>query len=77
MVGLLASRAGSALAKGERLAAIPGPPPDLANLPNGRTFPAHCVRAQPLCESAVPAEVAVGDGHRARCVLLQVSEVVA
>jgi len=76
-VGLLASRAGSTLAKGERLAAIPGAPPDLANLPAGCAFAPRCERAQAVCESAVPAEVAVGDGHRARCVLVQGGEVVA
>src|SRR5271170_4028489 len=36
--GLLVSRAGSAQVKGERLAAIPGAPPDLANLPVGCAF---------------------------------------
>jgi peptide/nickel transport system ATP-binding protein len=69
-VGLLASRAGSAFAKGERLAAIPGAPPDLANLPAGCAFAPRCQKAQPACETGVPEEVAVGEGHRARCVLV-------
>ena len=70
-IGLLTSRAGSAFHKGERLAAIPGAPPDLANLPNGCAFAPRCERALPVCESAVPEELAVADGHRARCVMLQ------
>src|SRR3954453_5560572 len=36
--GLLASRAGHSVAKGGRLVAIPGSPPDLANLPPGCAF---------------------------------------
>ena len=68
-VGLLASRAAGSLAKGERLAAIPGSPPDLANLPKGCAFAPRCKSVQPICESAVPEESSVGSGHRARCVL--------
>ncbi len=76
-IGLLSSRAGSASAKGERLAAIPGAPPDLGNLPSGCAFAPRCERAQSGCEQAVPAEVTVGDGHWARCVRLHGSEVAA
>jgi peptide/nickel transport system ATP-binding protein len=68
-IGLLASRAAGSLAKGERLAAIPGSPPDLANLPIGCAFAPRCKAVQPICESAVPEENSVGSGHRARCVL--------
>ena len=68
-IGLLASRAAGSLAKGERLAAIPGSPPDLANLPKGCAFAPRCKSVQPICESAVPEESSVGSGHRARCVL--------
>ena len=68
-VGLLASRAAGSLAKGERLAAIPGSPPDLSNLPKGCAFAPRCKAVQPICESAVPEESSVGSGHRARCVL--------
>ena len=66
---LLASRAAGSLAKGERLAAIPGSPPDLANLPKGCAFAPRCKAVQPICENAVPEEKSVGSGHRARCVL--------
>jgi len=68
-IGLLASRAAGSLAKGERLAAIPGSPPDLSNLPKGCAFAPRCKAVQPICESAVPEESSVGSGHRARCVL--------
>ena len=68
-IGLLASRAAGSLAKGERLAAIPGSPPDLANLPKGCAFAPRCKAVQPICENAVPEENSVGGEHRARCVL--------
>jgi peptide/nickel transport system ATP-binding protein len=67
--GLLASRAGSAQARGERLAAIPGAPPDLMNLPPGCAFAPRCKQVQPVCEKAVPSEVSISHDHCARCVL--------
>jgi peptide/nickel transport system ATP-binding protein len=69
--GLLAARAGRAIKAGERLAAIPGSPPDLAALPAGCAFAPRCVLAQPRCAAAVPAEIAVGEAHGARCILAQ------
>jgi peptide/nickel transport system ATP-binding protein len=68
--GLLSSRAAGAQIRGGRLAAIPGTPPDLMNLPPGCAFAPRCSRGQPVCERAIPSEISVGDGHRARCVLL-------
>ena len=67
--GLLASRAGTQV-KGIRLAAIPGTPPDLMNLPPGCAFAPRCKQVQPVCEEAVPLEVSIGRAHRGRCVLL-------
>jgi peptide/nickel transport system ATP-binding protein len=67
--GLLAARADHSLGKGERLAAIPGTPPDLAKLPPGCAFAPRCGHAREVCEEAVPAEIFVGNAHRARCVL--------
>jgi peptide/nickel transport system ATP-binding protein len=67
--GLLAARADHALRRGEHLAAIPGTPPDLAKLPPGCAFAPRCGHAREICEEAVPAEILVGDAHRARCVL--------
>jgi peptide/nickel transport system ATP-binding protein len=68
-VGLLASRLGASLAKGERLTAISGSPPDLAHLRRGCAFAPRCKAVRPICEQAVPDEISVRDGHRARCVL--------
>jgi peptide/nickel transport system ATP-binding protein len=68
--GLLPFRSGHAAAKGARLPAIPGAPPDLANLPAGCAFAPRCGRARPVCQQGDPVEVAVGPGHRARCTLL-------
>jgi peptide/nickel transport system ATP-binding protein len=68
--GLLPLRSGHAAAKGARLPAIPGAPPDLANLPAGCAFAPRCSRARPVCQRGDPVEVAVGPGHRARCTLL-------
>jgi peptide/nickel transport system ATP-binding protein len=67
--GLLAARADRTLDEGERLVVIPGRPPDLARLPDDCTFAPRCGYARTVCEAAVPAEIVVGNGHRARCVL--------
>jgi peptide/nickel transport system ATP-binding protein len=66
-IGLLKSRAHDAMAKGTRLDAIPGSPPDLANLPPGCAFAPRCKLALPSCSDATPEPVAVGEGHEARC----------
>jgi peptide/nickel transport system ATP-binding protein len=67
--GLLGARADRTLGKGERLVAIPGLPPDHAKLPPGCAFAPRCGHARAVCEEAVPAEIGVGNAHRARCVL--------
>lgn len=67
--GLLSSRAARALAPGERLSAISGAPPDLMNLPFGCSFAPRCTHVQPVCQQAMPADIFIGNGHRARCVL--------
>ncbi|PTM53383.1 ABC transporter ATP-binding protein [Phreatobacter oligotrophus] len=66
-IGLLKSRAHGAMTKGQRLDAIPGSPPDLANLPPGCSFAPRCKLALPACSEATPAPVDVGSGHMARC----------
>jgi peptide/nickel transport system ATP-binding protein len=66
-IGLLKSRAHDAMAKGTRLDAIPGSPPDLANLPPGCAFAPRCKLALPACSETTPEPVAVGEGHEARC----------
>jgi peptide/nickel transport system ATP-binding protein len=68
--GLLATRPDRPLVKGERLAAIPGVPPDLSRLPGGCAFAPRCKEAQVACERQVPPQASVGEGHWARCILV-------
>lgn len=67
-IGLLKSRAHGALAKGSRLEAIPGSPPDLADLPPDCAFAPRCPLAVDACRAAPPPPFEVGPGHRARCI---------
>jgi peptide/nickel transport system ATP-binding protein len=66
--GLLNSRAGHAAQKGSRLVAIPGAPPDLANLPPGCAFAPRCPEAIDQCRQVVPDAVSVDRGHFACCI---------
>jgi peptide/nickel transport system ATP-binding protein len=68
--GLLASRAGTGglAADRERLAAIPGSPPDLADLPPGCAFAPRCQEVQSICVQALPPELSIGPAHVTRCV---------
>ncbi len=68
--GLLASTIHGSM-RGQRIDAIPGAPPDLAQLPPGCSFAPRCRRARPECAVAVPESVALGAQHAARCVLLR------
>jgi oligopeptide/dipeptide ABC transporter ATP-binding protein len=54
---------------GERLRAIEGVVPSLSALPPGCAFAPRCSERRPDCERAVPPDVVVAEGHRARCVL--------
>ncbi|MGD9902937.1 MAG: ABC transporter ATP-binding protein [Vicinamibacterales bacterium] len=54
---------------GERLVAIDGTVPDLAALPPGCAFAPRCSERLADCGRIDPPEVAVGPGHRARCLL--------
>src|SRR6516165_10427686 len=70
--GLLAFRSGEAASedatgKRARLPAIPGAPPDMANLPPGCAFAPRCPKARPVCVQGDPPDVAVGPDHHARC----------
>ena len=67
-IGLLKSRAHGALAKGSRLDAIPGSPPDLANLPPGCPFAPRCPLAIEPCRDERPPAVGLGPGRFARCI---------
>jgi oligopeptide/dipeptide ABC transporter ATP-binding protein len=47
--------------------AIPGPPPDLANLPPGCAFAPRCSQAIKTCRKVVPDAVTIEPGHFACC----------
>ena len=64
--GLLASTLTPA--RGERLATIPGSPPDLRALPPGCAFAPRCRHAEERCIALVPAEHLVAVDHMTRCV---------
>ena len=66
--GLLATRTGYDQARGARLTAIPGAPPDLANLPPGCAFAPRCTRASQDCLLELPPPTHVSAGHWARCI---------
>src|ERR1700743_3241751 len=68
--GLLASTIHGAK-RGERLETIPGTPPSLDKAPVNCAFAPRCSFAQPRCLNALPPDVEVGPGRRARCVLAE------
>ena len=51
----------------ERLASIPGAPPDLIAPPRGCPFCARCPYAMRACVDRVPSVTDFGQGHRAAC----------
>jgi peptide/nickel transport system ATP-binding protein len=67
-IGLLSTRGHGGRLSGKRLPAIPGSPPDLANLPPGCAFAPRCALATDACRAAVPAPVELAPGHLVRCV---------
>ena len=66
-IGLLSTRAHGGRLSGRRLPAIPGSPPDLANLPPGCAFAPRCTLAADICRAGVPEASALGDGRLVRC----------
>jgi peptide/nickel transport system ATP-binding protein len=76
-IGLLKGRAHGALAKGARLEAIPGSPPDLANLPPGCTFAPRCPLVIDACRAERPPPIPVASGHRARCIRVNEAAAIA
>ncbi len=53
-----------------RLPTIAGTVPDIADLPPGCPFAGRCAFTLPECDAGLPAPVAVGPGHQARCIRL-------
>jgi peptide/nickel transport system ATP-binding protein len=56
--------------RGERLATIPGAPPNLARLAPGCAFAPRCAQAQPACLAETPALRRQSPSRAARCVLV-------
>jgi oligopeptide/dipeptide ABC transporter ATP-binding protein len=54
-------------AKGARLTAIEGQPPDLATLDAGCAFAARCAYVMDRCRADTPVDMPVADDHIARC----------
>jgi peptide/nickel transport system ATP-binding protein len=65
-MGLLASSVES-VAAGAEIAAIPGAPPDLRNLPPGCAFAARCPYAVQACTLAPPPALTPSPGRRVLC----------
>ena len=57
--------------RGRRLEAIPGSPPNLANLPTGCSFAPRCPLAMPACTAAPPEPRSPEPGRYARCILVE------
>jgi peptide/nickel transport system ATP-binding protein len=68
--GLFAARPRLGLARGTRLATIPGRVPELADLPAGCPFAARCHLAVETCRAALPPLLPVSPAHFARCIRL-------
>jgi len=54
----------------ERLFAIPGQPPNLAQLPSGCAFQPRCVHAMPRCAMQEPDDSRIGPNWTAKCWLV-------
>ena len=67
--GLFASRPRMGLARGTRLATIPGSVPQLKDLPPGCAFGDRCAKVMAECRTAMPALKTVSDNHMVRCQL--------
>ena len=65
--GLLASTVHGGM-RGRRLEAIPGAPPDLAEVPAACSFAPRCKYVEPKCLAAPPPLTAATEGHLVRCV---------
>ncbi|HMO44746.1 MAG TPA: ABC transporter ATP-binding protein [Rubrivivax sp.] len=68
--GLFAARPRLGLARGTRLATIPGRVPELVDLPAGCPFAERCRWVIDDCRRALPAPHPVAPGHDARCLRL-------
>jgi peptide/nickel transport system ATP-binding protein len=69
--GLFAARPRLGLARGTRLATIPGRVPELADMPRGCPFADRCALVVDACRAADPPLVALAPGHDVRCLRVQ------
>jgi peptide/nickel transport system ATP-binding protein len=67
--GLLISTARGVI-RGQRIDAISGSPPDLSRPPQGCSFASRCKFVRQECETHIPGNTEITDGHQARCFLL-------
>jgi len=65
--GLFAARPRLGLARGTRLATIPGRVPELVDMPAGCPFADRCGLVIDACRAGPPPPVVVDPGHEARC----------
>ncbi|MBK1713980.1 ABC transporter ATP-binding protein [Rubrivivax gelatinosus] len=65
---LFAARPRLGMARGTRLATIPGRVPALGERPPGCPFATRCAQALSACREALPAPVDLGGGHLVRCI---------
>jgi len=72
--GLYAARPKLGMARGQRLATIPGRVPELHTLPPGCPFADRCPLVIDACRVALPAEQHVGPAHFARCIRWEAAE---
>jgi peptide/nickel transport system ATP-binding protein len=67
--GLLAANVLPASARGHRIEAIAGSPPNLAAVPPGCAFAPRCKQVREACRASFPPPYAVGTSHTVHCVL--------
>ncbi len=68
--GLFGARPRLGATRGSRLVTIPGRVPELADMPSGCPFAERCAWVVDACRSAMPPDIEVEHGHRARCIRL-------
>ena len=69
--GLLAANVLPGTARGSRIEAIPGSPPNLATVPPGCAFAPRCKYVQDRCRESFPPAYPVGPAHSVHCILAE------
>jgi oligopeptide/dipeptide ABC transporter ATP-binding protein len=55
----------------QKLASIPGRPPDLSDLPQGCSFAPRCPECMDICKHEYPKQTTVTDSHHVNCWLVE------